>query len=378
MNPYTPTGTPTLDNTPSYCPESWQPFIGTRYNVESEAAFSKAPKGPWSFFHKWNFGEVDSAGNATGNDESTPRAPFPGNAQGVAPGTYTNSFMLDAIAGQGAIILPYSYNAAGLLGNVANPTFYYDGYTACDSTPGEPGGICGENSDGPSIPADVNTLNQEVKSISAVWPSSRIVVMGHNQGGLIAFQWWQKNRTKLPPKFLAAFSLDSPINGVCIPPLAGLLGPACLGLPSYPDYLKEISTKSDDPSYLQQDSSSGEQFHFIGTYGDPVNIPVLGNAYGSGGETLEHQLLFDYNTYSSSQVESKCGNFALANPVDESGCPAPAPPDHISQCPVSLPLSLTPDWEQAAAHYVVKFCPGNVNYFNHTLGLSYPGAPSAG
>jgi hypothetical protein len=356
MDPYAPT----LDGNPSYCPESWSAST----NTEAEADFAGAPNGPWSFFHKWNFGEVDSNGNATGNDESAPRA-VPGNAQGLAAGTYTHSFMLDAIAAQGAIILPFSYKGFGF-GRAPNndPLFTYYGYALCQSTPG-----CG-----PTVQQDASLLAGEVNSAAAVWPTAKIIVMGHSQGGLVAFEWWacsqvhggdcRNVKSTLPSSFVHAFSLDSPINGACgahIP----VVGP-CLGPPSYPPYELRVVF---DPAYLLLDASQGEQFRFIGTYGDS---PLGG--YQSGSETLEHQMLFNYcsggffsscppSSYSTSQIESLC-----ADPNNEAGCPAGAP-DHISDCPVNL--STSPAWENAAAHYVEKFCPGNINYFNKALGLAY-------
>ncbi|MDQ6613406.1 MAG: fibronectin type III domain-containing protein [Actinomycetota bacterium] len=99
MNPYLPSN----DGNPSFCPESW---TGTQ---ETEAGFSKAPYGPWSFFHKWNVGEVDDSGNGTGNTESVPHNLIQGD---------THSFMLDALAAQGAIMLPFSYCKAALTGSM--------------------------------------------------------------------------------------------------------------------------------------------------------------------------------------------------------------------------------------------------------------------
>ncbi len=109
-----------------YCPESVYPGYGI---TEGEANFYKAPNGPRSFFHKRNYGEINTSGNATGSDpngrkpnnESEPRAlPNPKNpkskisTQGYKAGTPTHSFMLDALAAQGSIFLPYEGLAKGL------------------------------------------------------------------------------------------------------------------------------------------------------------------------------------------------------------------------------------------------------------------------
>jgi hypothetical protein len=333
MDPYAPT----VQNPQSYCPESWNSSAST----EGEADFWGTPTGPWSFFHKWNFGEVNSSGGATGNDESAPRA-VPGNPQGITPGTYTHSFMLDAIAAQGAVILPFSYKGAMLQPGSPDPTFVFPPYTTCDSQPGS----CGT-----SIPSDAALLAAEVKSIVIAWPNTPIVVVGHSQGGLIAFSWWRTY--SIPRSFDQGFSLDSPINGInpCIPGV-------CVTLPSYPKYQDR---QKNDPGWLAADTGPDTAFHFIGTYGDPLGIGPI-KFYGTGAETLEHQMLFDYNTYSASQIESAC-----AKPLDESGCPAPSPPDHISECPILF----FPDWEQDAGHFVEKFCPGDVTFVDNVLGLPY-------
>jgi hypothetical protein len=356
MDPYHPT-----QGTPSYCPESFNRSTGK----ERESDFHTAPDGPWSFFHKWNFGEVDSSGDATGknpdgttpNTESAPRA-FPGNPQGIAAGTHTHSFMLDAIAAQGAIILPFSYKGVTISGHTFH-TFTFAKYNKCDSTP-QPFIVCFGDRTANTLDW-ARELNTEVNHAAEFWPTSEIVVMGHSQGGLIAFTWWLCSQiiggychnlhTHLPQNFLQGFSLDSPINGACA------LG-ACVGPPSYPPYQFR---QAYDPLYLRVEARASNSFRFAGTYGDS---PAGG--YQSNAETLQHQMLFPYShTMTSDAVNDLC-----SNPFDESRCPAPAPPDHISTCPVKLGLvSLIPDW--ATAHYVVKYCPDDVAYFNNTLGLNY-------
>jgi hypothetical protein len=338
MDPYQPT----VQNPQSYCPESWNSSASTEGEADFWGPSNRGGKqsGPWSFFHKWNFGEVDSNGYATGNDESAPRA-VPGNPQGITPGTYTHSFMLDALAAQGAIILPFSYNGATLQPGSPDPTFVFPAYSVPDSTPGL--GLF-------SINLEAAFLDREVKSITAIWPDALIEVLGHSQGGLIAFTWW--HTYALPRYFDAGFSLDSPINGTCV-------SIACLHPPSYPKY---DDRETNDPKWLATDVKQGYSFHFIGTYGDPASLGGL-PLFGAGVETLQHMLLFHYsNTLTPDVINQLCGN-----PSNEGGCPAP-PPDHISECPIT---SASPNWEKDAGHYVEKFCPGDVEYFNNTLGLQY-------
>jgi hypothetical protein len=59
------------------------------------------------------------------------------NSQGLPIGAYTHSFLLDAIAGHGAIILPFSYMGATVAAgtNGSDPFFNYPAYTPCESTP---------------------------------------------------------------------------------------------------------------------------------------------------------------------------------------------------------------------------------------------------
>jgi hypothetical protein len=177
---------------------------------------SRTPYGPWSFFYKWNFGEINSDGTATGNMESMPRA-VPLDAQDIEIGKSTKSFMLDAIAGRGAIILPFSYKGFGFDGRSA-VTFY--GYGACLSNP-----LCPL---GASVPADAKLLHEEIDEVAKLWPSSKIIVLGHSQGGFVAYTWFKSYVH--PWNFdAAAFSLDSPINGVCVTL-------KCINVPSYPNY----------------------------------------------------------------------------------------------------------------------------------------------
>ena len=327
MDPYKPT----LDGVSSYCPERWSPTRVIDGSHWSESDFAGAPKGPWSFFDKWNFDDQTSEG-------STPRD--------LSTGAPTHSFMLDAVAARGGVVLPYSYAGASLTAGRgrADPRFVYKSYSACDSTPGCPGA--------PTLDTDVDRLQNEIASIHRMWPHTQIVVVGHSQGGLIAFDWWQKWWLKWGANFRRGsghtgvyrlFSLDSPINGVCA-------SVVCAGPPGYPSYGVRQQV---DPVLLSLDERGGDAFRLLGTVGDTVPTPI-GDSYGpSGDQNLQHQLLFDYPHCS-----------------DSSGitCPAPAPPDHVSDCPIT---SQSPSWVQQSQHFVVKFCPGDVKYFDKTLGLSY-------
>lgn len=326
MNPFGPTNDPPLPGgrVQGYCPESYDSqALLPNYGSETEADFAGTPIGPWQFFNKWNF--ADPGGEQGSN--STPRLLA---SEFQMP---THSFMLDALAGQGAIFLPFSYKGATLGGTSSNPTFQFSAYTWCDATPIP---RCG------SIARDVSWLDKEVRSIHAIWPHARIVVIGHSQGGLIAFDWWINHGLGGRTSVTNLFALDSPINGVCTSIL-------CLGPVGYPSYgLRDTL----DPAYLQLDAAMGNPFRFVGTWGDTVPIPPFFGAYGpAGAENLQHELLV---------TGSNCD---LGVSTD-----CPAPPDHVSGCPI---FASSPQWVQDDQHFITKFCPENVAYVNGVLHLSY-------
>jgi hypothetical protein len=398
MNPYTPTTGPVQ----SYCPESWDPTLNNGNGGETEANFAKpyglappnGPTGPWSFFHKWSHGETDENGSPTNGSSNLLYASEPkllgGPGANGGPSSFTHTFLLDDIAARGAIILPFSYHSnlncitslqgslngigAQVSGSVHNPTFSYPAYGKSDSDPipivNDPLQPCRGN-----INYWSQILEATLKSIHQTWPTSKLVVMGHSQGGLVVATAWQHGfgfDTSPTPVPVQAFSLDSPINGSCGTP-------ACLGPPSYPDYNNRGTYDEGAGGYLGMDQSRGNNMHFIGTYGDspavvmPLHLFVF-HAYGTGAETLEHQIPFWYSTqnppssgtYTSDYIEAHCNVMpgAVVNPQ----CPAPSPPDYISSCPVDY-YSVA-QWIVDTGHFVVKYCPGVINYFNSTLGLS--------
>lgn len=333
---------PTLDGDPSYCPESWNGGHG----YEAEADYAGPPNGPWEFFNKWNF----SAEMGDSTPRVLERAPRD-------KGFYTHQFMLDNIAGQGAVILPYSYGfpfASVSKGSNGQPSFTFPPYTECNSTPPPIAGPrCDDLSIGPignidySVSDDVAKLEDEVASVHRLWPSSKIVIIGHSQGGLIAWDWFLANRdAKSRLNVAALFSLDSPINGVTTP--------IPFGYPSF-----SISTLwTQDRNMLAVDKKSRGIFHFIGTFGDSpvINLPgITLHAYGDpySNTVLEHQLLV---------VGPNC-----ATQSNSSDCPAPL--DHISGCRIT---ASSKSWIIASSHFIVKFCPDDVEYVNQVLGLSYP------
>jgi len=434
MDPYTPM----LGTLQSYCPESWDPTLNQGNGDETEANFAKSyglakntqPTGPWSFFHKWNHGETDANGNPTSGQSGGPNlrvASEPKLLTGNGSNMFTHSFMLDDIAARGSIILPYSYpshnscasNPVSAYVNTSG-TFFYPSYDKPDS---DPFPLLNDWFSHPTcrntMTTDARALSVELGSIHAYWPSSKLVVMGHSQGGLVIATAWKNNFFNVSVPGIQAFSLDAPINGVCPDDISVFGQQACFGPPSYPEYTKRGTFDEGSGGYLGTDAADGYNMHFVGTYGDSPAVPVpiggilqvvapeaavpldvtsvlqavaggsnlfeqLNNSvylhsYGIGAPTLEAQMPFWYSTtdppgpgtVTATDVEQNCTVKADKNggwPQVDSHCPAPKEADKISPCPVDF--FSVPQWIQDTGHFVVKYCPGVVDYFNSTLGLS--------
>jgi hypothetical protein len=362
MDPYHPTnpGGPA-----SYCPEN----VSATGKVIHNDFLGRHPAhatGPWEFFAKWNYFDPKDGSDPRARSNSTPRD--------LRTRALTHSFMLDAIAATGAMIFPYSYWGATLNGHRGSGLkFVYNAYTDCNSTPVPVAAFCSSNPDAGGSPDPAHNdhsnakhsfsvdeaedrLKTEVDSIERVWPNEAIVIIGHSQGGLIAFETWRKHM--LPGAVSHLFSLDSPINGACGGGFAGIHVTPCLGPPGYPafDLDDPFARWARDRDYLGQDGGRDPVFRFIGTRGDEVRVSALGNTpgYGTKGETLQHQLL----------VTGPCrrGN--------RSGCPSP--PDHVSECPVPEGhVTRRHRWIYDDGHFIEKFCPGNIAYVNKVLRLPY-------
>jgi predicted esterase len=380
-NPYAPNDL-LQDGVPSYCPEAFRPPYGV-FGAPSwpETSFVQPPSGPGQFFEKWNFYDPSDTANGNNpavNSNSTPRA-FD------TQGTLTNAFMLDAIAARGAIILPYSYMGAYLTGP---SEFVFNPYTRCNSTPGPGGFGCNDlgintGNESRSLDQDVAMLDREVADVQVVWHSSRIVIVGHSQGGLIAWLWWKAHPSVGAVTRL--FSLDAPINGAVaqVPPLNSS-SPVAVSVeidsplpPGYPKFSNRISYDGawralDDKYSTVNDGGTlkPDPFRFIGTWGDSPRVHLclgiltqlgclgrdLGTVYSYGGpysdDTLQHQLLVS---------GSRCNNQGTI-----ADCPPPA--DHVSECSID---ASSPAWVRDNSHFIVKFCRQDVDYFDNVLGLKY-------
>jgi len=116
-----------------------------------------------------------------------------------------------ALAATGAVLLPFSYTKASLSPSAAGDVFNMQSYGGCDSAGGF-GCLFG----GADPVAQRQALDDEITSIHHTWGSTRIALVGHSYGGMLAEQWWQNFRPtyKDHDGVFVVYSLDSPINGI--------------------------------------------------------------------------------------------------------------------------------------------------------------------
>jgi alpha-tubulin suppressor-like RCC1 family protein len=181
--------------------------------------------------------------------------------------------LTDALAMQGAVVLPYSYNGAYLSGTVndPNPVFAMAAYDKSAVSVNLPNA------------GALKYLVDEVTSVHNVWPSTRILIVGHSNGGAVAEQLWeQQPQVASNNNVWQVFSLDSPINGVDAPGLPALLytglkyggwdlsglsgGMVSNALADF--YIDRWQRKTDNGANLVP--NLGGTYVPIGTVGDPV------------------------------------------------------------------------------------------------------------
>jgi len=110
--------------------------------------------------------------------------------------------MTTALGQAGALILPFSYNGVTVGGTAARPKVTVTSYAS--------------NVPSTTLPqVAAPRVAREVDQAHKLWPSARIVVAGHSEGGYVAEEYF---RTSFDhghdPEVTGIFSLDSPINGI--------------------------------------------------------------------------------------------------------------------------------------------------------------------
>jgi hypothetical protein len=131
------------------------------------------------------------------------------DSYGPGSGSTSGPFLMTSLAKAGALILPFSYNYAGFADPPGRPPrFFVNGYPL--QAPNEA-----------EIIAQDWRLDNELVSIRKQWPSAKIILIGHSNGGLVIKQWWRNwdgqhggpDHATTKWNVVGVYSLDGPING---------------------------------------------------------------------------------------------------------------------------------------------------------------------
>jgi hypothetical protein len=200
-----------------------------------------------------------------------------------ASGIGVGNRLTDTLASTGAVLLPFSYAGASLSGAPTAPNVSLNSYGPSDVAKTTP-------------PEAAKILQAEIQSVLRVWPKTTITIVGHSEGGEVAYTWWQENivqnsqsNLNQVPNVTHVWSLDSPINGfgdlqsICISihDCTGLThaGPA---LANY--YKEEWWYKAQlDSAFVDRDAATGNRFTPVGTVGDPLYD--AGDSFNAPGST---------------------------------------------------------------------------------------------
>jgi hypothetical protein len=186
---------------------------------------------------------------------------FDGTHPAVYPDPSPN--LTDAIAQQGAVILPFSYYGATFGAPGCAGLFAVNKYP-----PIAPGSLLPESA--------AAALNREVQSVKCHWPSASVVIVSHSNGGLVAETYWKDFLPSNPANVTAVFTLDGVINGVADPTpflnpdaFGGLLYMAQLRPWVVNRYYQIWKNRGPRDAAILQANASGV-FQPIGTKGDIV------------------------------------------------------------------------------------------------------------
>lgn len=235
--------------------------------------------------------------------------------------------MTDRLAGhEGTFILPWSFKGVWLENKSGGGTLVH----VRDSVPND------SNNTSPVI--DAETLRNEVESVHNAWKNTKIVILGHSLGGLIAEQYWEYFWRGNHQNVTRMISLDGAVNGVEDARLGTVpCSVLCGGVMQYFGALWQ-SIEWHDPAISSNDGDGA--FLPVGTEKDQVYEP-----YDPQTPGIVSQMLFN------------CGGFPRET------C-TPTSPGFVSPCP-------SPD------HAEVKGCPGVINYVETAIfGSASSGAAS--
>jgi hypothetical protein len=256
--------------------------------------------------------------------------------------------LIDALAQAGGYVLPFSYVGATMSGTQDHPSFSFTSYSGDDVGSTDP------------VTAGPAALQSEIVSIHKVFPHTKIIVVAHSNGGLIAEQWWLQYAQRQPQGVVQVFSLDSPLNGVaggvvCAAGVCGgtvdpIVGAVYATLWAHQDIYGPIALKVDAKDHL---------FTAIADLGDPL--------YDSGDYPAAHKLGVK-NIGLVSQLyftEPQCSQTGYD--LSSSACTATGQAI-LNPCGHNLNDGIGPDFGMPVdlwLHSVVKNCPGTIQAVLH-------------
>lgn len=186
-------------------------------------------------------------------------------------GLATDACLVARLAGAGSVLLPYSYTGAALSSGGGAATFHLSGYTAGDSRQ--------------DVTKSVAQLGSEIHSVEATWPQSRIVLIGHSGGGLIAEAWWELAHSQghTIGDVGHVFTLDAPINGVENCGAAKTHESQAIS----DEFCRRWNHRDDLDQHVIIPPSSGGTLTTVGTPHDPAYSGIP-----SGGGDLQAQVVY--------------------------------------------------------------------------------------
>ena len=236
----------------------WQPLTVSACPVDANGATTAWPLGAVDGLRRFSMLSTEGATGQGHPPTSQACAPGSGFGHGVC--------LTEEIARTGAITIPYSYAGVTFTGTGLGVVAHNVAYDGPDSEQ--------------DVTDSVADLARQISSLEAVWPDTRIVVLGHSWGGLIATQWWEQHHgAQADPHVTAVFSLDGAINGANDCTLFAPLAPAAL---------QQCSDLHDGRFTRDQqiaDDDADGTLHIIGTVGDPAY-----NDSSGGGDVLDQAL----------------------------------------------------------------------------------------
>jgi pimeloyl-ACP methyl ester carboxylesterase len=234
-----------------------------------------------------------------------------------------NTDLVRFIEENGGLVLPFSYggNGVSLSGKNLSAKASIAKYSASEVGNTAPDDAFGA----PEKRTAAYRLDEELASVHNAWKDSKIIVIGHSEGGLVAERWWQDYGVRDGGRLgvTNVYSLDSPINGfpenICLVKVASY--DLCQSLSvqsSLAEYWTKLWTNMDtnDPVVLVLDQPAPvphTAYTAVGTSNDQVYAQTW-------SAPLVSQMIFDQRSdcsdvncslYSPPDVENTTCNRGL-------------------------------------------------------------------